>query len=148
MTEMIDWNTELRAIEREFDGLPPEVSLAEQRALKSAERRALKRSEERRAAFATRARVVFVAVLLGALYWWPYANGCGAGLAAYVGAQCMIVVGAFWGAMASWRNRLVASHTAALMLLVAGLALVAMQVLPRLGYVSITGFHATHWRCG
>jgi hypothetical protein len=29
----------------------------------------------------------------------------------------------------------------------AGLALVAMQVLPRLGYATIAGVHATAWSC-
>ena len=148
MREMIDWNTELRAIEREFDGLPPEPSPAELRALRKAERRARERAEERMAAYATRAHVVLVAGLLTALYWWPYATSCGGGLAAYVGAQLMIVVGALWGSVSAWRNRLVASHTVALLLLVAGLVLVASQVLPRLGYVSIAGFHTTQWRCG
>lgn len=148
MTEMIDWNRELRAIERQYDGLPPERSPAQVRAQRKAERRAREEAEQRMAIVGTRARVILVASLLAALYWWPYAANCGGGLAAFVGAQFMIVVGALWCAAISWRNRLVASHTAALALLVVGLALVAAQVLPRLGYVSVAGIHTTAWRCG
>jgi len=148
MTEMIDWNRELRAIEREYDGLPAEPSPAQVRAQRRAERRAREEAAQRMAIVGTRARVVLVASLVGALYWWPYASTCGGGLAAFVGAQLMIVVGAVWCAAISWRNRLVASHTAALALLVVGLALLAAQVLPRLGYVSVAGIHTTTWRCG
>lgn len=148
MTEMIDWNRELRAIEREYDGLPPEPSAAEVRARRRAERRARAEAEQRLAIVGTRARVALVASLLGALYWWPYTTSCGGGLAALVGAQLMIVVGAAWCAASSWRNRLVASHTLALALLVVGAALVAVQVLPRLGYLGVAGSRAIAWSCG
>ncbi|HEX4683614.1 MAG TPA: hypothetical protein VH277_12930 [Gemmatimonadaceae bacterium] len=144
----IDWNTELRAIEREFDGLPPETSEAEAKAQRRAERRARERTEERVAIVGTHARVLLVAALLGAINWWPYTSSCGGGLAAFVGAQCMVVVGGMWCAVCSWRNRLAVSHAVALALLATGLTLVASQVLSRLGYVSIAGLQATRWRCG
>jgi hypothetical protein len=147
----IHWSRELRKIEREFDGLPPEPpppSPAELKARRRAERRARELAEERLAVLGTHARVMLVATLAGALYWWPYSSDCGGGLAGFVGAQCMIVVGGVWCAVASWRNRLAASHAVAVALLVTGVALIAAQVLSRLGLVSIAGLHATQWRCG
>lgn len=143
----IDWNTELRKIEREYDGLPPEPSPAAQRAQRAAEQRAREQAETRLAAFSAIVRLSLVAALVSALWWWPYDTDCGAGLAGYLGAQCMIVVGGLWVAVHAWRYRLATSHTIALLFLLTGLVLVAGQVLPRLGYVTITGMGATHWRC-
>jgi hypothetical protein len=148
LNDRIDWNTELRTIEREFDGLPPEPSPAELKAQLQAERTARARSEERLAVVGANARVLLVAGLLAALYWWPYPNDCGVGLTAFLGAECMIVVGGLWSAVASWRSRLGATHGVAVTLLVTGMALVAAQMLSRLGYVNIVGLHATHFRCG
>ena len=143
----IDWTRELRKIEREYDGLPPEPSPVAARAQKMAQRRAREEAVRRRALLGGAGRLLLVAALLGALPWWPYATDCGPDLAALLGAQAMIVVGGLWTAVFAWRHRLAANHTIALLLLMAGLALVAAQVLPRLGWVTIPGMDATAWRC-
>jgi hypothetical protein len=143
----IDWKTELRKIERQYDGLPPEPSPVAARAQKMAERRAREDAMRQRALIGGAGRLLLVATLLGALHWWPYATDCGPDLAALLGAQSMIVVGGLWTAVFAWRHRLAANHTIALVLLVAGLVLVAAQVLPRLGWVTIAGMDATGWRC-
>ena len=148
LNDQIDWNTELRAIEREYDGLPPEPSRSDVKAQLRAEREARERSEEFLAILGGNARILLVASLFAALYWWPYPNSCGIGLAAFVGTQCMIVVGGLWCAVASWRSRLPVIHVIAVTLLISGMALVGAQMLSRLGYVHIYGFHATHFRCG
>jgi hypothetical protein len=74
-------------------------------------------------------------------------SDCGVDLASFLGAQLMVVVGGLWAAVHSWRHRLPACHASAMLLLVAGLALVAAQLLPRLGYATIAGVHATAWSC-
>jgi hypothetical protein len=145
--DQIDWNVELRKIEREYDGLPPEPSQRETRAQKLANLRAREQVEERITLFGAIARLLLVGLLIGALWWWPYATKCGLGLGGFLGAQAMVVIGAAWAAVFSWRHRLAASHTIALVLLLTGLALVAVQVLPRFGLVTVTGMHATQWRC-
>jgi hypothetical protein len=38
MSDVVDWNAELRKIEHEFDGLPPEPSAAQLKAKRAAER--------------------------------------------------------------------------------------------------------------
>ena len=144
----IDWNLELRKIEREYDGLPPLPSPTAQRAQKAAEQRVREQAERRIAVLAAGARLILVASLVAALAWWPYATDCGADLAGFLGAQAMIVVGGVWSAVFAWRHRLATSHTIALVLVLIGLALVAAHVLPRLGYATIAGIDATGWRCG
>ena len=148
LNDRIDWNTELRAIEREFDGLPPEQSPGERKAQLRAESKARERNEVLLAVLGANVRLILVASLFAALYWWPYPNSCGVGLAAFIGTQSMIVVGGLWCAVASWRNRLPVIHVVAVTMLIAGLALVGAQMMSRLGYVHIPGFHATHFRCG
>ena len=143
----IDWNVELRKIEREYDGLPPEPSAAALRAQRMAESRAKEQAARRLATLGAVARLLLVATLAGALFWWPYRTECGPDLAAFLGAESMIVVGGLWTAAFAWRHRLAASHTIALMLVLLGLSLVAAQVLPRLGYATVVGVDATEWRC-
>jgi hypothetical protein len=149
--DQIDWKAELRKIEREYDGLPPEPlppnPPAEIRGQKLPNIRAREQAERNVMLVAASARLVLVGLLLGALWWWPYANSCGFGLAAFLSAKMMIVVGGIWGAVFAWRNRLVTSHTIAVAFVFAGLALLAAEVLPRLGYVSIAAMGAPHWRC-
>lgn len=143
----IDWNVELRKIEREYDGLPPEPSPAALRAQRAAEARARDEAEQRLAVVAAVGRLVLVGLLVGGLSWWPYATSCGAGLAALLAAQTMIVVGGLWTAIFTFRYHLPTSHTIALAFVLTGLVLLAAQVLPRLGYVTIPTVDATHWRC-
>lgn len=145
--QAIDWNRELRKIEREYDGLPPEPSVAVVKARKAAEQRAREASERRRAAIGVVARLALVASLLAALWWWPYAADCGVGLAGLVGAESMIAVGGLWSAAFAWRHRLAAGHVVALLLLLAGTVLVSAEVLTREGYVKIAGVEAAGWSC-
>ena len=143
----IDWNVELRRIERQFDGLPPEPSASVVKARKEAEKRAKAEAEARLALLGSTLRLALVASLATALYWWPYGAQCGPELAGLVGAMSMVVVGGLWTAAHSWRHRLAANHALAVALLVAGLALVAAQVLSRTGYARITGVDGTAWSC-
>ena len=143
----IDWNVELRRIEREFDGLPPEPSAAAQRARKAAAQRQQEEAEARLAGIGAVARLVLVASLAGALWWWPYGTRCGQELAGFIGAQAMIVVGGLAAAVHCWRHRLAIAHSLALLLVLGGVALVSAQVLPRLGYATVVGVEATAWRC-
>lgn len=157
--DQIDWKAELRKIEREYDGLPPEPPTAEDRSVppeppaaqhkgqKLPNIRAREEAERKVTLLAASARLVLVGVLLGALWWWPYANSCGFGLAAFLIAKAMIVVGGVWGAVFAWRNRLATSHTIAVAFAVVGLALIAAELLPRLGYVTVPHMGAVHLRC-
>jgi hypothetical protein len=143
----IDWNVMLRRIEREYDGLPPETVPAGVRAQKAAALRA--REAQRAAAVGAWLRMLLVAALAGSLYWWPNAHACGLDLATFLSAETMVVVGALWVASVTFQHRLAITHALAVALLVAGLALVLVQVLPRAGYATFAGVRVDGggWRC-
>ena len=143
----INWAVELKKIEREFDGLPPERSPDAQSARRGAERMAQQRRDAAGAAVGAWVRLLLVASLAGGLYFWPYARECGVGLFAYLGAELFIAAGALWVVMWTWRWHMAKTHGASLLMLVLALGLVGIQVLPRVGYAKVDAAHPPHWRC-
>ena len=146
MTE-IDWNTELRKIEREFDGLPPEPSPAELRSRRAAERRAEERRKERTTRLGVLARLTLVVALAAAIAFWPYRRECGAALFAYMGAEAMIVAGGLWLMACTWRSRMAKTHGVALLMLLWGLVLIGHEILPRIGYARSDAADPPRWVC-
>lgn len=145
---VIDWNSELRTIERQYDGLPPEPNPTAERVRRTAELRAREQAARRLALLGAAARLALSGALLAAIAWWPYGTRCGPGLAGFLAAGGMIVLGGGWSAVHAWRHRLAIGHIVALTILVAGLAILSAQLLPRLGYATIVGIEAGPWRCG
>lgn len=143
----VDWNTELRKIEREFDGLPPEPSPAELRAKRAAERRAEERRRERAAKLGVQARLGLVVVLAAAIVFWPYRRECGVGLFAYMGAEGMVVAGGLWLMVCTWRSRMAKTHGVALGMILWGLMLIGHQILPRVGYAKSDPGKPPQWMC-
>ena len=144
---VIDWNVELRKIAREYDGLPPETTPARVRAERAAELRAREREAALGALVATWARVLLVGTLAASLVWWPYGRDCGLPLGGFLVAAAMLGVGGAWSATCAWRRRLAIPHVASIALLVAGLALIAAESVPRLGYGTLDWVAASDWRC-
>jgi hypothetical protein len=141
------WKTQLKKIEREFDGLPPEPSAAFKKMQSEEERRAQERAQQRGAMFGVGARLILVFALFGALIIWPYDNACGWGLFGYVGVEAVIVAGGIWVAFTSWRARLPRIHTFSLLVVLVGLMLIAAEVLPRTGYASVDPKHPPQLWC-
>ena len=77
---MDDWSTQLKKIEREFEGLPPEPSPAYKKLQSEEEKRARERAAQRVALIGVFARLILVAAVGVALLFWPYENNCGLGL--------------------------------------------------------------------
>lgn len=143
----IDWTTELRKVEREFSGLPPEPSPLIAKARREAERREQERKDARGAAFGTWIRLGLVLALAGGVYLWPYARACGVGLFTYIGAETLIAVGGVWLGVLTWRYRMSRAHLLALTIVLWGVALIAAQVLPRVGYSRVDPAHPPRWSC-
>jgi hypothetical protein len=143
----LDWNVELRKIEREYDGLAPLPSPAAVNAKRASERMAQLRQEAQAAAFGAWARLLLVVALAVALVFWPYARECGAGLFVYMGAQTLIVAGALWVVTWTWRWRMVKTHGLALMMALYALVLLGAQVAPRVGYAKVDPAHPQQWGC-
>lgn len=142
-----DWSVQLKKIEREFEGLPPEPSPAFRKMQSEEERRAQERAQQRAAMFSGGARLVLVAALGVALALWPYERECGSGLFGFLGVELMIVIGGIWVAFTTWRYRLPRMHILSLLIILGGLVLLALEALPRVGYASVDPKHPPTFFC-
>jgi membrane protein YdbS with pleckstrin-like domain len=142
-----DWSVQLKKIEREFEGLPPEPSPAFKKLQSEEERRAQERTRQRAAMIGGGARLVLVFALGVALALWPYERECGSGLLGFLGVEVVIVVGGLWVALTTWRYRLPKMHTLSLLIILTGLILIAAEVLPRVGYASVDPKNPPSFTC-
>jgi hypothetical protein len=142
-----NWKSQLKKIEREFDGLPPEPSPAFQKLQSEEERRAKERTLTRAAIIGSTARLILVLALGAALVMWPYSRACGSGWFGYVGVEGVIIAGGLWVAITTWRARLAKLQVPSLLVVLAGLGLVAAEVLPRIGYAVTDPLHPPQVWC-
>lgn len=147
MSGEIDWKTELRRLEREFDGLPPEPTPEERAAHIAALRAAEQRREQQAMAIGVWARLLLVAALAGTLPLWPYDRTCGFGVISYLAAGAVIVAGGVWVTVWTWRARNAVAHSIALALILWGLILVGHPVLERVGYARTDPTNPPQWWC-
>jgi hypothetical protein len=143
----INWAVELRKIEREYDGLPPEPTPAELRHRRESERRERDRQEARSASYGVYFRLTLVLSLAICIAAWPYRIECGPSVWAYLGALVVLVIASLWTAVATWQCRAPWRHTIALSVMLWGLILGASQVLPRVGYAMPAPGRPTAWVC-
>lgn len=143
----INWALELRKIEREFDGLPPEPSTNDLRQKRETERRERQLQEATSASFGVYFRLTLVISLGISLVCWPYDVTCGAMLVGYLAAVVVLVVGGAWTALATFTHMMPWRHLVALLMVLWGLALGAAEVLPRIGYAAPMPGRATSWSC-
>lgn len=142
-----NWKSQLKKIEREFDGLPPEPSPAFQKLQTEEERRAKERTLTRAAIIGSTARLILVLALGAALVMWPYSRACGAGWFGYVGVEGVIIAGGLWVAITTWRARLPKLHVLSMLIVLVGLALVAAEIMPRIGYAVTDPLHPPQIWC-
>lgn len=145
--KMIDWKTELRKIEREYDGLPPEPTPAEARHRREMERRDQMREQEHIYGIGTMGRLALVVAAAVGIWFWPYARDCGPPLVLYLVAASVIVVGGIWSVVRTWLGRNPILHTVALIATLWGLVLIAAEVLPRVGYARVDADNPPTWWC-
>jgi hypothetical protein len=98
--------------------------------------------------FGVYARLTLAVAIGVGIIFWPYANRCGWGLAGYLGAVGAVIVSGGWSAVWTFRHRAGRAHFLALLLVLWGLILAAMDVLPRIGYAKPTVEHPASWVCG
>jgi hypothetical protein len=130
----IDWGVELRKIEREFDGLPPERTRTQARLQKIQEIADKERFDERLARAGVWARLVLVGALATSLYWWPYGRDCGFPLAAFLVSQAMVIIGGVSIAIRTWRDRLPWLFLITAVFIINAWTVLSLQTLPRLGF--------------
>jgi hypothetical protein len=155
--KMKEWDKKLAEVDRAIAKLPakapsepPQPAPAKPGALPPAQAPAQApagvspRSRPRSRPLGVWVRVGLTAVLALALTQWPFAYACGLGLAAYLGAVGVVVVSGGWAAVSTWRLRLPKAHGLALLTILGGLTLLALELLPRIGYAGTT----LTWTCG
>jgi cytochrome bd-type quinol oxidase subunit 2 len=142
----IDWNLELRKIEREYDGLPPERSRTQIRMQRIREVVAKDRLAERLSVVGIWLRLVLVAALTASVFWWPYGRDCGLPFVAFLSANAMVIIGAFALAARTWRDRMAWPFMGSALCAVVAWTTIAMHTLPRLGYSPLGGMGAS-WSC-
>lgn len=103
---------------------------------------------ERNAKLGVWARLIGVGILSGAILWWPYGRTCGVGLAMYLAATTMIIVGGLWVVACTWMCRMARTHALAMLVTLWGVGLIAIEVLPRVGYARADAAHPAIWLCG
>jgi len=142
----IDWNLELRKIEREYDGLPPERSRTQLRLQKIQEIAAKDRFLARLALVGIWAQLILFAALGTSLFWWPYGRSCGMPLAAYLFSYGIVIIGAVTLALRAWRDRLPWIFIGSMASVALAWTVIALNVMPRLGSSPAAGTTA-RWSC-
>jgi len=142
----VDWGVELRKIERQVAGLPPERTRTQIRLQRIQEMVARERFDERLALVGIWVRLVLVGALATALYWWPYGRDCGFPLVAFLVSQSMVIVGGLSLAIRTWRDRLVWPFLGSALFIISAWTVLALQTLPRLGY-SMSPPTSVDWTC-
>jgi hypothetical protein len=68
-------------------------------------------------------------------------------LVGYVVAQGVFTAGAAWIAFCTWRCRMGKTHLLALVMVLAGIAVMELQILPRIGYAKVDPSRPAQWAC-
>ena len=142
-----DWDRELKRIEREFEGGSADPIIRLDHSRKVAERHAKDQKKVRIGALAVWVRLVLVVALAVGMYFWPYARACGVGLFGYMGAATIVGAGSLWVSASSWQARLVRAHAVSMLMLIVALALLASEILPRVGYAKVDVAQPPVWLC-
>ena len=143
-----DWDFELKKIDKQLESVSDRALLgSKDPAPTPAAKSTLADKHAATPTLGVFARLM-LAVLLGVgMFFWPYVSRCGIGLAAYLGAVVVLLVAGGWSALWAWRHRAGRAHVLALLLVLWGLILGAMEILPRTGYARPSAQHPEGWVC-
>ena len=142
----IDWSIELRKIECEYNGLPPERTRTQIRLQKIQEIAAKQRFGERLSLIGIWVRLLLIATLALSLFWWPYGHGCGFPLVTFLLSNAVVIVGGLAVAVRTWRERLAWEFGASALWVVVAWTVLSLHVLPRVGYAP-AGKAGARWSC-
>lgn len=143
MTGPRDWDKDLAAVDKAIESWKATTPGTSPSAAKPTPVVVAKATEPPKGATATWLRVFLVLAFAVAVPFWPYPRQCGVNLFLYMGVISLLVVAGAWGASNSWGRRLGKAHVLSLLTVIWGLALIAAEVLPRVGYAA----QQAQWMC-
>ncbi len=133
---MSDWDAELRKIDKQLESIADEALLPTKAAPTPAAKVEGKQKQRSTATLGVMLRLVLAVALGVGMLFWPYDARCGIGLAGYLGGVAAVVGAGVWTSVWTWRHRTAKAHVLALLLIVWGGVLGAIEILPRVGYAS------------
>ena len=145
-----NWDSEMKKIDRQLESVSDEAlfpTKGGQAPPTPAARAANVEKQQSTSTLGVVLRLGLATALGVGMLFWPYGARCGFGLAAYIAATAAVVVGGVWSAVWAWRHRAGRAHSLALLLVLWGLVLGAIEVLPRVGYAKPTIDHPAIWSC-
>ena len=143
-----DWDRELAKIDRKLERTSDEALLPTPRGASPAAAAQTAQVRKETTTFGVFVRLLLAVALGVGMLFWPYAARCGPGLAGYLAATAVVVGAGVWTAVWTWRHRSGRAHVLALLLVVWGIALAAIEILPRAGYAVPTPERPAAWSCG
>lgn len=145
---MSDWDAKLKQIDKRLE------SMSDSALIPSAPRTAPPsvRADVAAERASTRTWPAFLRLTLAAalgigILFWPYPKECGVQLGGYLVAVGGVALAGLWSSVWTWRHRTARAHVLSLMLVVWGLALGAVEVLPRVGYAKPDAVRRGGWSC-
>jgi hypothetical protein len=148
---MANWDRELAKIDKQLASLPedaPPPARASSGAASGAMPGGLgAATKPTRLSAGVALRLGLSAALGVGMLFWPYQARCGIGLAGYLIAVVAVVTSGVWSAVWTWRARAGRAHSLALLLVVWGLILGALELLPRVGYALPDEQRPAIWLC-
>jgi hypothetical protein len=142
-----NWDAELRKVDRAMEQVSDEAMFPAKAAPTPGARAAAAEQQRTTSTLGVFARLALAVALGIAVIFWPYGARCGVGLAAYLGTIGVLTAAGLWSAVWTWRHRAAKGHTLALLIVLWGLVLGAIDVLPRIGYAVPSATHPATWVC-
>ena len=142
-----NWDAELKRVDHAMEHVSDEAMLPAKAAKTPGARAAADGVRKATSTLGVFARLSLAVALGVAIAFWPYASRCGLGLAAYLGAVSTLIAAGVWSSIWTWRHQAAKGHSLALLLILWGMVLGAIEVLPRIGYATPTVNHPQNWTC-
>ena len=145
---MTDWDAELKKIDKQLESISDGALIpAPAKGAPPAAKAAVAQERATTRTWPAFVRLALATALAVGILFWPYPSRCGAGLAGYLAALSVVAVGGLWSSVWTWRHRTARAHVLSLLLVIWGLALGAMELLPRTGYAKADPARPTGWVC-
>ncbi|MBM3908897.1 MAG: hypothetical protein FJ363_12590 [Gemmatimonadetes bacterium] len=142
-----NWDAELKKIDRQLESVSDEAMFPTKTAKGGQAQAQAVAAQATTTTWGVFLRLSLTVALGVGMVFWPYSARCGFGLAGYLGAVGALVVSGIWSSVWTFRHRAARAHTLALLLVLWGLTLGAIEVLPRTGYAKPTVAHPGEWSC-